>query len=476
MDEAGIGIRHVRVLAAEVERVHRAAPCILEDRVDGIWMIAVADGAVIEAVVVLGRRVLAEPCLCHVDVPLAAERAEGIRPLRERVRLVRRRDEVTRLHVELDAKIRRSLNVWLPAHGDDTAARDADVALEQLHDREAADVLDADRMLRHAERVHDDGRALVVDPDVGSALDVIGRHARDIRDHLDRVAAVELLETREDRVRCKEIIGLLRLAVRAERIAPALLVRVRLLGLIEAGEQAVVEREVVAQQAGSVRIAQHVILVELLTLEHLRDDVAHEGDVRAWAQLEELVRDLRRARVADVDVDDLGAVLLTRLHDILEAHRMAFREVRALDPDELRVLVDVDDAKCAGHLDVLVAFLVVDLRAADKGEPVRAADLIRLAVNLFGLLPALLAGILHGLCRPVDGLVPADLLPVVTARRAVQWLRRALLRVRDRRVTESLAAERTAIDRAVRRTLEVDELAVLHIADDAAAAGAEVAD
>ena len=419
---------------------------------------------------------------------------------------MRRRDEVTRLHVELDAKIRRGLNVWLPAHGDDTAARDADVALEQLHDREAADVLDADRMLRHAERVHDDGRALVVDPDVGSALDVIGRHARDIRDHLDRVAAVELLETREDRVRCKEIIGLLRLAVRAERIAPALLVRVRLLGLIEAGEQAVVEREVVAQQAGSVRIAQHVILVELLTLEHLRDDVAHEGDVRARAQLEELVCDFRRARVADVDMDDLRAVLLTGLHDVLEAHRMALREVRALDPDELRVLevaprirhgtaaegsahgrrrvgmadaglvVDVDNAECAGHLDVLVAFLVVDLRTADEGQAVRAADLIRLAVDLFRLLPALLAGVLHGLRRAVDRLIPADLLPVIAARCAVQRFRRALLRVRDHRIAEALAAECAAVDWAVRRTLEVDELAVLHVADDAAAAGAEVAD
>ena len=205
-------------------------------------------------------------------------------------------------------------------------------------------------------------------------------------------------------------------------------------------------------------------------------------------------------------MDDLRAVLLAGLHDVLEAHRMALREVRALDPDELRVLevaprvrhgtaaegsahrrrrvgmadarlvIDVDDAKCAGHLDILVAFLVVDLRAADKCEPVRAADLIRLAVDLFRLLPALLAGVLHGLRRAVDCLIPADLLPVIAARCAVEWFRRALLRVRDHRIAEPLAAECAAVDRAVRRPLEVDELAVLHVADDAAAAGAEVAD
>ena len=266
------------------------------------------------------------------------------------------------------------------------------------------------------------------------------------------------------------------------------------------------EREIIAQQAGSIRVAQDVVLVELLTLEHLRDDVAHEGDVRARAQLEELVCDLRRARVADVNMDNLRAILLAGLHDVLEAHRMTLCEVRALDPDELRVLevaprirhgtaaegsahgrrrvgmadaglvVDVDNAECAGHLDVLVAFLVVDLRTADEGQAVRAADLIRLAVDLFRLLPALLAGVLHGLRRAVDRLIPADLLPVIAARCAVQRFRRALLRVRDHRIAEALAAECAAVDRAVRRTLEVDELAVLHVADDAAAAGAEVAD
>ena len=205
-------------------------------------------------------------------------------------------------------------------------------------------------------------------------------------------------------------------------------------------------------------------------------------------------------------MNDFRAVLLACLHDVLEAHWVAFREVRAFNPYKLRILevtprirhgaaakrsthgwrrigmadarliVDVNDAKSTGHLDVLIAFLIVDLRTADEGKAVGTADFIRLSVNLLSLLPALFAGILHGLGRAVNGLIPADFFPVVAARCTVQRLRCALLGIWDCRIAKPLAAECAAIDWAVYRTFELNELAILDIADDAAAAGAEMAD
>ena len=256
-------------------------------------MIGVADGAVIEAVVILGRCILAKPCFRHIDVPFAAECAISIRPLCQSVCLVRRSDKVARLHIELNAKVRRGLYIWLSAHGNDAAARDADVAFKQLHNREAADILRANCMLRHAESVHDDGRTFMIDPDASRTLDIFRRHARDIRNHLDRIAAVEFFQARKHRIRRKEVIGLLRFAIGAKGITPRLRVRIRFFRFIKAGEQAIVKLEIIAQQAGSVRIAQDIILIELARLEHLRDDVAHKRDIRARTQLEEIIFDVR---------------------------------------------------------------------------------------------------------------------------------------------------------------------------------------
>ena len=185
---------------------------------------------------------------------------------------------------------------------------------------------------------------------------------------------------------------------------------------------------------------------------------------------------------------------------------MALSEVRALNPDEVRVLdirpgirhgatakgcaqsrwrigmadtgliVDIDNTERPGHLDILIAFLVVDLGTTDKGQTIGTTDLIGLAIDFFGLFPALFTGILHGMGSFVDSLFPADFLPVVAARRTVQRLLRALLRVRDMAIAQALAAKSTTVDRTVNGTFELNEFIVLHVADDATTTSTEVAD
>ena len=466
-------------------------------------MVAVADGEELHAEVVLGRRMLAIPREQRIAQELRAERAALLFPFLERIRLLRRIVKIAGQAVELDGEIRRGLHVRLPAHGVDARTCTTHVAHEELQDGEAADVLHADRMLRHAQGIHEDGRTHAAE-ELSSRLDLLGRDARDIRGHLEGVAAVVLLHHAQHRVRREDVRSLLRLAIGAEVIAPGRHV-IGTRRLVVAREQAVLEPEVRTQQAERIRIAAQVVLVKFLVLDNIIDDCSEEDDIRARTNLNEFIGDFRGTRITHIDMDDFRAILLG-LHDILEAHRMALGEVRSLDPYELRIaeihpgarhgttaegcahgrwrrrmaytrlVIRIDGAEAARHLDELVALLIVDLGAADEGDGVRAVRAHLATVDVLGSAPVLIACLLEGMSCLVDGLIPGDLLPVVAARCTVQRLRRTLFGVWYLAVAEALGAEGAAVDRTVRVAFEVDELAVLHRADDTAAAGTEVAD
>ena len=143
---------------------------------------------------------------------------------------------------------------------------------------------------------------------------------------------------------------------------------------------------------------------------------------------------------------------------------------------DTRLVVDKDNTECTRHLDQLVALFVIDLRAADKSDGIRTVAHELVAVRLILTDPVLIARLLHSTCCAIDCLLPADLLPVITAGRTVHRTFRAKLRIRNVPVADSLRAETAAIDGGIRRTFEVDQLAVLDVADRAAAAAAEVAD
>lgn len=110
-----------------------------------------------KAIIVVLRGGGSKPRLKKINQELSAEGARVVRPLSKRVSLLSRSREVAREVLEHDSVVSGGLDVRLPAHGIDTAARHADIPAQKLQNRKATDILHADCMLRHAQRVHKDG-------------------------------------------------------------------------------------------------------------------------------------------------------------------------------------------------------------------------------------------------------------------------------------------------------------------------------
>ena len=189
---------------------------------------------------------------------------------------------------------------------------------------------------------------------------------------------------------------------------------------VEAGEQPVEVVDVLELVADDVRrvgVADDVLAEVQLVLQDVVDDPAEERDVAAHPDRDVLVRHGARPGEPRVDVDDPRAALL-RLHHPLEAHRVGLGHVGALDDDAVglsqvllepggaatseagpqtgdgggvsntRLVLDLDGAHRGEELLDEVVLLVVQRRAAEAGDPHRAADLPAVLVDV---LPAVLA-------------------------------------------------------------------------------------
>ena len=118
-----------------------------------------------------------------------------------------RHRQVARQDVVKSREVCRSLDRSVSTESDDSASGPADVPEQELDDRGGADVLDADRVLRPADRVDDRARPLasgVLTQRLGDLEELLLRAAADLRDHLRRVAAEVLLQQLEDATRMLE--------------------------------------------------------------------------------------------------------------------------------------------------------------------------------------------------------------------------------------------------------------------------------
>ena len=298
-------------------------------------MRAVADRERVEHIVVRRRRRVAEPRFEEVLEKFRAERAIVVRPLRERIVRVRRVRKVRGIILEHDAVIGRGLYVRLPAHRVDAAARDANVAHEELDDGEAAQILHTDRVLRHAKRIHHNRRRNGGEQ-LRGFLNIRLGHPRDRRRLFERIALEMFCETIHDGVLCRHAARLHWLAVRIQLVAPSLFV-ISPCFFVVAGENAGVKFVIVAQKAEGVRVPPQIIGIVFFVLDDVVDDSAEEDDIRPRTELEEVIRNAGCACIADVDMDDDGAVV-ARLHNVLHRHWMALRHIRSFDPNHLGVL------------------------------------------------------------------------------------------------------------------------------------------
>jgi hypothetical protein len=235
--------------------------------------------------------------------------------------------------------VARSVDPWIsacPPERHDPAARPADVAEQELDDGGGADVLDADRVLRPAERIDERRGALAAGvraQGLGHRDDVLGAAAADLGHELRRIAPEVLLQELVDAAWMLERRVLLgRLAVPELGAAASLLGGVPDGGALlavtcrskdlhplvlparvvvaardrvpprEESVQVLSVLECLVDDHGRVRVVDHVFPKLEAVLEDVVHDPAEEGDVGARSDLHPFRRRRARTREAGIDV------------------------------------------------------------------------------------------------------------------------------------------------------------------------------
>ncbi|ABA52345.1 hypothetical protein BURPS1710b_A0731 [Burkholderia pseudomallei 1710b] len=479
-------------VAVHLARVHQL------DRLQQVVLL-VELRQVVVAPVVLGARRVAPPRLheAHVERAVVLPVAQLVGPQRllralldvgvEILLGLHRQRHVTRQQVRHQPEVGQPLDVRVPAQRVHPAARDADVAEQQLHHRARADHLRADRVVRPAERVQHRAGAAGHGrrrEHLAYLQELVLRRAADLLDHLRRVARVVLLEQVVHAARVRERFVDLHEAVVAALVIPRRLVRVRVLVRVVAGIDAVVEREILANDEREIRVMLDVLVLDLVVRQQVMDHPAEERDVRAGANRRVIIGDRCGAREARIDDDEARVAMRLRFGDPLETARMGLGGIAAHHENNVRVL-DVDPmvrhratAKRRGktchrramsdtslvverehpHAAHGLVRQIADLVAARRGgqharrEPavdlhavVRRLDEVRVAVRL------------HQLRDPLERVAPRDRLPLVGAGRAVFGLREAARAMDEVDEARALRAQRAAVDRVIGVALDVDD-------------------
>ena len=319
----------------------------MEDVGEGARLGVVDLGQPVVAVVVFGRRVLAEERLevgdqeLRLVCPVAVCRRVGRAVVADGLVARRLRPLQVAGHVaRCEAQVGCTLDVGLAAECGNLPAGDADVAEQQLDDGHHADVAGAGAVLGLAECVQDRARlADLAGCGVGlvDELERLFVHATRVGYGIHVVARVVLLHDLVDAVRVLERrvflrvlergglearhAGLLGPAVGAvlrgvplafglHLVAPRLLLVAALLG-VPAGKRARLDVKVEfgVDQVRGVGVVHHVLALNQVVFEDVVDHAAVERDVGAGADGAVDVCLCRRARETRVDDDPLRALV-----------------------------------------------------------------------------------------------------------------------------------------------------------------------
>ena len=272
-----------------------------------------------------------------------------------------------------------------------------------------------------------------------------------------------------------------------------------------------IELVVVAKQAGSVRVAEDIVLVIELVLQDVVNHPAEERNVGARTQPTVDVGLGRRTRITRIDHDPGGTAVLCAFHptrtqrvvfDIVGADRQNDVGVGEIAPvarhgtaaetrsearngrgvTHARLVVNRNDAERTGELLNEPTFLVVELGSTQTCDAVAAVD--RHAV--FGFHEARITGLFNMTSDFLSSLIPRNAFPLRRARTAHHRIDHAVGMSRHRTVGiddiakaphgGALRAQTAEVDRMIRIAFEIDEFAVARRANRAAAAGAVAAD
>ena len=279
---------------------------------------------------------------------------EGIQVIFPGLLIRVRHGQVARQRVKEGRNIGRSLNRGVPAQSHDPRARSSHVAHEQLQDRRGTDELCAQGVLCKAQRVGEARGALrggVLRNRVRQVVEVLRRNATGLFHHLRGVARVVALENLEDRIRILQrhvLLHVPRGALRLSHVLPRVRDVLAFLRVVP-GEQALQilgVLEIRRDDRRRVRVIHHVIVEIQVIIQHVLDNRAEQHHVRASANADVAVRKGRRTCVARIHVDNARTTLLG-FHDPLESHGVAFRHIRTLDDDAVRIRHILQRLGCA---------------------------------------------------------------------------------------------------------------------------------
>ncbi len=210
------------------------------------------------------------------------------------------------------------LNIGFTAQGVDTAARNTDVAQQQLNDTGGTNVLHADRMLGPTQSIHDGsglvlftgGREVLVD-----LQQICGGHAGCGGNRINVVARVVLLEQLEHATGILEALVPLGNAVGIQFKAPLALVIGAGLFIIT-GEQAVLETEILAHDERGIGILGDIFMEVQIILKDVLDHAPEEGDIRTGSQGNMEIRSGGSTRELRVHMHDSGTLVLGLQHPL----------------------------------------------------------------------------------------------------------------------------------------------------------------
>ncbi len=241
--------------------------------------------------------------------------------------------------VEQQTPIRRPLNVRLSAESVDAAARDADVAQEQLDDGTGTNDLSAERVVgpakgvQHAPRLipHSSGRIHLV-----HLQQVFHRRSSDFGYLLRCIARVVFLQE------LKDASGILkrRVLYRNPLLVPleGPVSSIVLVGLgIVPGKETVFEIELVHDKVRRVGVVFHVLFEIFVLFDDVVDHAAEEGDVRSGTQGGVHICYGGGSRESRIHGDHRASVLLG-LHHPFHADGMVFCGIAAHDQEAITVL------------------------------------------------------------------------------------------------------------------------------------------
>ena len=408
----------------------------------------------------------------------------------------RRGRDVAGQNVEQQALVRGALDVGLAAKRVDAAAGHTHVAQKQLDDGHGPDVLHADGVLGLAHGIeHGAGLLRFARGGVGlvDPLQVGHRRAADGGNGLHIVAIIVLLQNLEDAPGIAQGGVFFDDALFVPGKAPGRLVVRPFLGVV-AGEQAVLEIVLVAQDEGSVGVIDNVIFEIKIVGQDVPDQSAKKRNIRTGAQPGEDIGMLGGPGKARIHMDDGRAPILGPKRP-LKGNRMVFGGIAADDENAITVddvdpvighraaserlcqsrnsgavsdtglVLDVGQPHGSQHGLVDPAFLVVQGRGTDRGDALAAID--RTALGVLGhkaRVPRVLDLAGDAVERPVPGL----LFPLLAVRRAVKHLENPAVVLAELVMGGAFGAQRAFVDGMVGIALDVDHppLAVLVRAGD----------